>query len=104
MLYRAYSNPMDLVDRYIKRRRFGEFVQGFFEAEYERKKQEAEKDQEWMLWIAYVHSYSDKSFSNWKKSVMAPANTSGAKSTADMTDNDIKELYIKFFGAPEPQE
>lgn len=104
MLYSRYSNPMDLVERYIKQRRFGKFVQGFMGAEYERKKQEAERDQEWMLWVAYVHSYSDKSFNDWKKSVMAPTNTSGAKSTADMTDGDIKALYIKFFGAPQPQE
>lgn len=98
MLYSRYSNPMDLVDRYIKQRRFGKFVQGFFEAEYERKKQEAEKEQEWMLWVAYVHSYSDKSFSDWKKTVMKPDSTTRRRgSDASMTENDVQSIMDGLF-------
>lgn len=98
LLYHRYSNPMDLVDRYIKQRRFGKFVQDFFEAEYERKKQEAEKEQEWMLWVAYVHSYSDKSFSDWKQTVMKPASTTSRHgSDADMTDTDAQAIMDRLF-------
>jgi len=43
LLYRAYSNPLDLMNIYINQGRFGKFVEGFLEAEYERKKAEAEK-------------------------------------------------------------
>lgn len=97
LLYNRYSNPMDLVGAYIKQGRFGKFVQSFMEAEYERKKKEAEKDQEWMLWVAYVHSYSDKNFVEWKKSVMKPANTSRRGSDVDMTDKDAQSILDELF-------
>lgn len=98
MLYARYSNPMDLMDRYIKQRRFGKFVQGFLEAEHERKKQEVEKEQEWMLWVAYVHSYSDKSFSDWKKTVMKPASTTRRRgSDASMTEKDVQSIMDRLF-------
>lgn len=89
---------MDLVDRYIKQRRFGKFVQGFFEAEYERKKQEAERDREWMLWVAYVHSYSDKPFSEWKKSVIKPEGTTRRHSSDEsMTEQTAQSIIDGLF-------
>jgi hypothetical protein len=98
LLYSRYSNPMDLMERYIKQRRFGEFVQGFLKAEYERKKQEAEKEQEWMLWVAYVHSYSDKSFSEWKKTVIKPESTTRRRgSDASMTEKDVQSIMDGLF-------
>lgn len=36
-------------------------------SENQRRKEEAEKENENRLWIAYVHSMSDKSFIEWKK-------------------------------------
>lgn len=102
MLYSRYSNPMDLVDKYIKQRRFGKFVQSFAEMEYERKKQEAERDQEWMLWVAYVHSYSDKTFSEWKKTVMKPASTTRRRgSDADMTEKEAQSIMDRLFKTPQ---
>lgn len=98
MLYSRYSNPMDLMERYIKQRRFGKFVQSFMEAEYERKKQDAEREQEMMLWIAYVHSYSDKSFSEWKETVMKPESTTRRRgSDASMTEKDVKSIMDGLF-------
>lgn len=82
MLYRAYSSPLDLVNMYINRGRFGTFVEGFLKAEYERRKEEHEKNNDWMLWIAYIHSYSDKSFNDWKKQF------SGSKSTTPKANRD----------------
>ena len=67
MLYHRYSNPMELVYRYIKQGRFYRFVFDFLDAEGKRKKETAEKDQELMLWIAYVHSYADESYADWKR-------------------------------------
>lgn len=102
MLYARYSNPMNLVDQYIKQRRFGKFVQSFAEMEYERKKQEAEKEQEWMLWVAYVHSYSDKSFSDWKKTVMKPERTTHRRgSDVDMTDKEAQAIMDRLFNKPQ---
>jgi len=88
---------MDLVGRYIKQRRFGKFVQNLIEAEYERKKKEAEKDQEWMLWVAYVHSYSDKSFSDWKKTIMKSESTTKRGSDASLTDKDVQSIMDGLF-------
>ena len=102
MLYSRYSRPMDLVERYIQQRRFGKFVLGFMEAEYERKKQEAERDQEMMLWVAYVHSYSKDSFSEWKKTVMKPASTTRRRgSDVNMTERDVQSIVDGLFRKPQ---
>lgn len=103
MLYARYSSPMDLVGRYIKQGRFGKFVQDFIEGEYERKKHEAERDQEMMLWIGYVHSYSKETFNDWKKLVMKPANTSRRSSDATMTEKDVQSIMDGLFKS-KPQE
>ena len=97
LLYARYSSPMDLVGRYIKQKRFGKFVRAFIEEEHERKKKEAEKDQEWMLWVAYVHSYSDKSFSDWKKTIMKSESTTKRGSDASLTDKDVQSIMDGLF-------
>jgi len=98
LLYSRYSSPMDLVGRYIKQRRFGKFVRAFIEEEHERKKKEAEKENEWMLWIAYVHSYSDKSFSDWKKTIMKSESTTRKRgSDASLTDKDVQSIIDGLF-------
>ena len=98
LLYRAYSSPMDLMTRYIRQGRFGMFVEGFIQAEYERKKAEAEKEQEWMLWTAYIHSYTEKSFIDWKSEVVKD-NTTAAVSTSDhnLTDEGIESIIGTLF-------
>lgn len=98
MLYRAYSNPMDLVNRYIKRGRFGEFVQKFLESEYKRIKDKAEEDKEWKLWVAYVHSYSEEPFGAWKQKVGQTDNSSATGvSDADLDDNGIMSIINDLF-------
>ena len=98
MLYRAYSNPLDLMNRYINQGRFGKFVTGFLESEYERRKQDAEKDYEWKLWTMYIHSYTDKSYGEWKKEIQENA-TNGHKTNKDddLTDDGIKALVGRLF-------
>ena len=48
LLYQRYASPMDLMNSYINRGQFGKFVSSFLEAEYERRKEEAEKDDDFM--------------------------------------------------------
>lgn len=98
MLCRAYSNPWDLMNLYINQGRFGKFVTGFLEAEYERRKEEAEKDNDWKLWVMYVHSYSEKSFSEWKKEASKNASDTRKKNRDDeLNDDGIQSIVNKLF-------
>ena len=98
MLYRAYSNPLDLMNIYINQGRFGKFVKGFLEAEYERRKQEAERDEDWKLWMMYINTMSDKSFAEWKDSVLRKddSTTHGTKDR-DLTDEGIQSIITNLF-------
>lgn len=105
LLYARYSNPMDLVKMYINQRRFGAFVQSFLEAEAVRRKQEAEKENELKLWIAYVHSYSDKTYDEWKKQIFQTSSTTKTgKSDADLDDEGIRSIINSLFADKEPVE
>lgn len=95
-LYARYSSPMDLVDRYIKQGRFGTFVHGFLMAKHEQEKKEAERDNEWMMWVAFVHSYSDKTYGEWKKDFMGSKNSKSTKDN-ELTDDGIKKILNKLF-------
>lgn len=98
MLYRAYSNPLDLMNRYINQGRFGKFVTGFLEAEYERRKEEAEKDLDWKLWMMYINSYSDMTFGEWKESVLKNASENTRKNKdEDLTDDGMEAIVNNLF-------
>ncbi len=100
MLYARYSSPMDLMCTYINRGRFGDFIKGFIQAENDRKKAEAERDEELKEWIAYVHSYSEKSFDDWKADLLVAARTKTGKKTGgdyDLDDKGIQDIYAKLF-------
>lgn len=89
---------MDLVKMYINQRRFGAFVQRFMEAEYERRKQEAEKENDLKLWIAFVHSYCGKTYDEWKKQTFQPGSTTPTgKSDADLNDDGIQAIFDDLF-------
>jgi hypothetical protein len=98
MLYRAYSNPLDLMNRYINQGRFGKFVTGFLEAEYERRKEEAERDYEWKLWMMYINSMTDMTFGEWKASVQKNASDKTRKNKDDdLTDDGIQGIMNDLF-------
>ena len=98
MLYRAYSNPLDLMNMYINQGRFGKFVTGFLEAEYDRRKEEAEKDFDWKLWMMYINSITEKSYGEWKESVLDNASEKTRKTKDDdPTDDGIKSIYDRLF-------
>lgn len=96
---------MDLINSYINRGRFGEFVSEFLQSEYDRRKAEIDKDEEMKLWIMYCHSYSEDSFPDWKKKVLKVSSSAEhSKGTdADLTDKDIQAIYDDLFGAKEEQ-
>lgn len=80
---------------YIKRGRFGEFVTNILHQEAERRQEEAEKENERKLWMMYVHSMSGKSFDEWKREVVKPANKAGGD--LNMTVQDQEEILNKLF-------
>lgn len=97
LLYSRYASPMDLVRLYISRGRFGEFVANVIEAENTRLREQAEKDEDWKLWLIYVHSYSDESFSQWKKRVTSTGSKSSKSSDYDLTDEGIRSIIDSVF-------
>lgn len=89
---------MDLMNSYINRGRFGDFVTEFLQSEYDRQKAGMDKDEEMKLWIMYCHSYSEDSFLDWKKKVLRIGSNGGRKGTdADLTDKDIQAICDDLF-------
>ena len=82
---------------YIKRGRFGEFVDECIAAENQRILEEADKENEQKLWLMYVHSRTDKSFNDWKAEVLKPAPKKKGGRDEDMTDEDIMNLINGLF-------
>lgn len=98
MLYAKYSCPMDLISRYINRGRFGEFVSEFLKLEMERRKEEAELEKHKELWAAYIHSYSNESFVDWKARVLKPTGTTKGTNRDDELDiNGAKAIINDLF-------
>ena len=97
MMYARYSNPMDLMRPYINQGRFGDFIGRFLHAENERRKEEADNDDELKLWIAYVHSYSDKSFNDWKSGVLGSAKGRRTGGDYDLDDKRAQEIIDDLF-------
>lgn len=98
MLYRAYSNPLDLMSRYINQGRFGKFVTGFLEAEYERRKEEAEKDYDWKLWMMFINTNSELPYGEWKESIQKNASEKMHKAKDEnLNDDGIKTIMNKLF-------
>lgn len=103
LLYERYSSPMELMTIYINRGRFGEFVSMVLNQEYERRVDEAKKENDRMLWEAYIHSFSDESFEKWKKRVLSSGGGTTGKD-ASMTAKDQEELIQKLFGKQNDKE
>lgn len=100
LLYSRYSNPMEFMRLYIDQGRFGEFVTEIITQENKRRKEQEEKESDGRLWAAYIHSYSDKSFVEWKSEILRPvrqANGGTGKRDDDMTKADIDNLLNRLF-------
>lgn len=102
VMYSKYTRPMDLISMYINRRRFGKFVESVLIEEYERKKGEFERNEDWKLWVMYTQLLSngltDESFNDWKHRVCKPTNAS-TKSGGDenLTEDGMKSIVNKLF-------
>lgn len=103
MLYRAYSNPMDLMGRFINQGRFDVFVSGFIKEEVERKQAEMEKENDRMLWAAYIHApleiQAKMNYAEWKAEVTgkkkaAPMGGNDATMTEKEMENILKKLSL----------
>lgn len=98
LLFSRYASPFEFMRPYIEQGRFGEFVTEIITAENKRRKEQAEKEEEEKLWTAYIHSYSEKSFGDWKADVMKPASPKNTgKKDEDMTNADIDALMDRLF-------
>lgn len=83
LLFQKYASPFDLMNTYINNGRFGEFVTEFIKIERKRKREQLEKEENNKLWEAYIHSFSDESFDDWKaKAVVKVTKPSGRSGTA----------------------
>lgn len=100
LLFSRYASPFEFMRPYIETGRFGEFVTEIILAENRRRKEQAEKEDENMLWAAYIHSFSDKSYVDWKSEVLKPASSeSTGKKDEDMTNADIDALLKRLFSS-----
>lgn len=82
---------------YINRGRFGEFVASVLEAEYERRKEQAEKEDDLKLWLMYVHSYAEESFLDWKNKVLKTGKQKKSNRDDDLNDDGIKKIIDDLF-------
>ena len=90
LLYSRYSNPMELMTIYIEQGRFGEFVKNIIDMDKKRKKEADEKAENDRLWSAYIRSYSNKSFPEWKKEIAQQANQKPV--SLSMTDAQVADV------------
>ena len=97
LLYSRYTSPMDLIRLYINRGRFGEFVRNVIDAENERIREQAEKEDNWKLWFVYINSGSDESFIAWKKRILGGSSKRTKESDYDLTDDGIKSIIDSVF-------
>ena len=102
MLYARYSCPMDLISRYINQRRFGDFVTHIIKSDQEHRKEKAEKENDFYLWIAYVHQLRDippeMTFTKWKAAIkkLAPDDRKRG-GDADLDDAGIQNIIDHLF-------
>lgn len=103
LLYEQYTAPLDLIRMYINRGRFGEFVASVLEADHQRRKDEAEKDDNLKLWIMYtqlaVNGHTDESFMGWKERVCKPetSEAKGRNSDEELTEDGIQFIVDTLF-------
>lgn len=100
MLYSRYASPKELMNTYIKRGRFGEFVTNIIKAENNRRKEQAEKEEEQKLWSMYIHSGARKSFIDWKAEVLSQDNVAYSSTTngdESMSEEDIINIVNDLF-------
>ena len=101
LLYSRYASPMDLINMYINRGRFGKFVESILEDEYQRKKEEFERNEDWKLWVMYTQLLSngltDESFNDWKQRVCKPTANKRGGGDENLTEDKMQSIVSKLF-------
>ncbi len=103
LLYAQYASPMDLMRMYINRGRFGEFVASVLETDYQRRKDEAERDDDLKLWIMYTqlatNGLTEESFVSWKERVCKPetSKAKGRNGDEELTEDGIQSIIDTLF-------
>lgn len=92
LLYHRYSNPLELMHQYINTGRFGEFVTEILSMDAKRKQEEAEKEEDNKLWLAYILSMSDKPFNEWKKGLKQQQHQKKEPVSLSMTDKQVENV------------
>ena len=89
LLYSRYASPSEFMRLYIEDGRFGEWVGQIISLENKRKKEQAEAENDRMLWEAYIRSGSDKTFGEYKEFLLQPQE---GKKQAQMSHAEIKAV------------
>ena len=102
LLYTRYANPMELVNSYINRGRFGEFVRSFLDSVADSRKEEVDRDEELKLWIMYchitAHGFTDESYIAWKTRITGTdRNGKRIGRDTDLSDDDIEAILQATF-------
>ena len=86
LLFSKYASPFSLLDGYISTGRFLEFVINFVDT--------INEDQLWEVWL---HKCIDKSFNEFKMSIMLPSNQFDTSSEAlETTLKESKSIILNF--------
>lgn len=91
LLYSRYANPLELMDMYIEQGRFDEFVFNIVDLENKRRIEEAKKDDDNKLWLAYINSMTQKTFTEWKKELKQVKKPKSYSMTNAQVDNAIQD-------------
>lgn len=86
---------MEFMHLYIEQGRFGEFVTEILLAEKRRKEELSQKEENDRWWDLYLHSYSDKSFIQWKEELTGRREDTVTTTNKEVEDVDsiIKRLF-----------
>ena len=95
LLYHRYSNPLEFMRIYIDNGRFGEFVDNIISEENKRKIEEAEAKEEQKFWELYLHSFSNKSFNDWKAEAIQNSNNQKQPESLAMTNDQVESAIEK---------
>lgn len=81
---------------YINSGRFGEFVTEILLTEKRRKEDFAKKENEDKWWSLYLHSYSEKSYNQWKAELTGKDETEDT-TTTNTTTEDVDSIIKRLF-------
>lgn len=95
LLYEKYASPNELINRMLKTGRLYDFVKHVVK----RKNEEAKKEEDNKLWLAYLSSNSSLTFAAWKNEIVhgsqvveqRPQQHQGI--SLSMSDAEVKTAY-----------